>query len=102
MFGRAGKGLVDSEGPWLIPQIVWQFWMGLWIRRLQTCISVTHIYVASIVKVIDWGQIYFSRKTLSESSDSKFEFIYDASMSKIYGGSIFMLMERQCQVTGVK
>ena len=53
MFGRAGKGLVDSEGPWLIPQIVWQFWMGLWVRRLQTCISVTNIYVASIVKVID-------------------------------------------------
>ena len=53
MLGRAGNGLVDSEGPWLIPQIVWQFWMGLWVRRLQTCISVTNIYVASIVKVID-------------------------------------------------
>ena len=70
--------------------------------------AVTNLYFCNTylccfnVKVKNWGQMYFCRKTLSESNDSKFKYIYDASMSKIYGGSIFMLMERQCQVSGVK
>ena len=101
MFGRAGKGLVDSEGPWLIPQIVWQFWMGLWVRRLQTCISVTHIYVASIVKVIGVKYIFVGKHCRSQMI-LNLNIFMTLQCQKSMECNIFMLMERQSQVIGVK
>ena len=94
-FGRFGGALVNST----VCLAVLNGFVGSAVTNLYFC--NTYLCCFNCEGNI-LGSNIFCRKTLSESNDSKFKYIYDTSMSKSMECNIFMLMERQSQVTEVK